>query len=72
MGIVQNPTHTFDEAGEYEVSLHVYNQAGDEIWFSVWNAKDQESAIVVIDDKNGNAGINHFGSPGDSINAAGN
>ncbi|MBM3565127.1 MAG: nitrite reductase [Alphaproteobacteria bacterium] len=28
-----------------------YNQAGDEIWFSVWNAKDQESAIVVIDDK---------------------
>ncbi len=28
-----------------------YNQAGDEIWFSVWNAKDEESAIVVIDDK---------------------
>ncbi len=28
-----------------------YNKAGDEIWFSVWNAKDQESAIVVIDDK---------------------
>lgn len=28
-----------------------YNQAGDEVWFSVWNAKDQVSAIVVVDDK---------------------
>jgi len=28
-----------------------YNVAGDEIWFSVWNSKDQESAIVVVDDK---------------------
>lgn len=28
-----------------------YNKAGTEIWFSVWNAKDKESAIVVIDDK---------------------
>jgi len=28
-----------------------YNKAGDEIWFSVWNAKNQESAIVVVDDK---------------------
>ncbi|MDJ0951723.1 MAG: cytochrome D1 domain-containing protein [Alphaproteobacteria bacterium] len=28
-----------------------YNKDGTEIWFSVWNAKDQESAIVVIDDK---------------------
>jgi nitrite reductase (NO-forming)/hydroxylamine reductase len=28
-----------------------YNQAGDEIWFSVWNSASQESAIVVIDDK---------------------
>jgi nitrite reductase (NO-forming) / hydroxylamine reductase len=27
-----------------------YNKAGTEIWFSVWNAKDQESAIVVVDD----------------------
>ncbi len=27
-----------------------YNKEGTEIWFSVWNAKDQESAIVVIDD----------------------
>lgn len=28
-----------------------YNRAGDEVWFSVWNGKDQESAIVVVDDK---------------------
>jgi nitrite reductase (NO-forming)/hydroxylamine reductase len=28
-----------------------YNKDGTEIWFSVWNGKEQESAIVVIDDK---------------------
>jgi nitrite reductase (NO-forming)/hydroxylamine reductase len=28
-----------------------YNKAGDEVWFSVWNGKNQESAIVVLDDK---------------------
>jgi nitrite reductase (NO-forming)/hydroxylamine reductase len=28
-----------------------YNVAGDEVWFSVWSAKNQESAIVVVDDK---------------------
>ncbi len=28
-----------------------FNKAGDEIWFSVWNNKEQESAIVVVDDK---------------------
>ncbi len=28
-----------------------YNNKGDEVWFSVWNGKTQESAIVVIDDK---------------------
>ena len=28
-----------------------FNQEGDEIWFSVWNGKEQESAIVVVDDK---------------------
>lgn len=27
-----------------------YNQAGDEVWFSVWNGKDQRSALVVVDD----------------------
>ncbi|HEX5130393.1 MAG TPA: cytochrome D1 domain-containing protein, partial [Usitatibacter sp.] len=28
-----------------------YNKAGDEVWFSVWSAKNQESALVVVDDK---------------------
>jgi len=28
-----------------------FNKAGDEVWFSVWSAKNQESAIVVVDDK---------------------
>jgi nitrite reductase (NO-forming)/hydroxylamine reductase len=28
-----------------------YNKAGDEIWFSVWNGKTEESALVVVDDK---------------------
>ncbi|NIR29935.1 MAG: nitrite reductase [Gammaproteobacteria bacterium] len=28
-----------------------YNKAGDEVWFSVWNGKDETSAIVIVDDK---------------------
>jgi nitrite reductase (NO-forming)/hydroxylamine reductase len=28
-----------------------YNKAGDEVWFSVWSGKDEESAIVIVDDK---------------------
>ncbi len=28
-----------------------YNKKGDEVWFSVWSAKDKASAIVVVDDK---------------------
>ena len=28
-----------------------YNKAGDEVWFSVWNAMDQRSAIVIVADK---------------------
>ncbi len=28
-----------------------YNKAGDEVWFSVWSAKDKQSALVVVDDK---------------------
>ncbi len=28
-----------------------YNKAGDEVWFSVWSGMDEESAIVVVDDK---------------------
>jgi nitrite reductase (NO-forming)/hydroxylamine reductase len=28
-----------------------FNRDGTEVWFSVWSGKDQESAIVVVDDK---------------------
>jgi nitrite reductase (NO-forming)/hydroxylamine reductase len=28
-----------------------YNKAGDEVWFAVWSAKNQTSAMVVVDDK---------------------
>ena len=28
-----------------------YNAKGSEVWFSVWNGAEQESAIVVVDDK---------------------
>jgi nitrite reductase (NO-forming)/hydroxylamine reductase len=28
-----------------------FNAAGDEVWFSVWNGKEQRSAIVIVDDK---------------------
>jgi nitrite reductase (NO-forming)/hydroxylamine reductase len=28
-----------------------YNARGDEVWFSVWSGKTEESAIVIVDDK---------------------
>lgn len=28
-----------------------YNKTGDEVWFSVWSAKDKISALVIVDDK---------------------
>ena len=28
-----------------------YNRDGDEVWFSVWSGQEEESAIVVVDDK---------------------
>ena len=28
-----------------------FNKDGTEVWFSVWNSKNEESAIVVVDDK---------------------
>jgi nitrite reductase (NO-forming)/hydroxylamine reductase len=37
--------------GQPRVVQGEFNKAGNEIWFSVWNAKDLESAIVVVDDK---------------------
>ncbi|WP_281278560.1 nitrite reductase [Paracoccus luteus] len=37
--------------GQPRVVQGEFNKEGTEIWFSVWNGADQESAIVVIDDK---------------------
>jgi nitrite reductase (NO-forming)/hydroxylamine reductase len=37
--------------GQPRVVQGEFNKAGNEIWFSVWNGRDQESAIVIIDDK---------------------
>jgi nitrite reductase (NO-forming) / hydroxylamine reductase len=37
--------------GQRRVVQGEYNKAGDEVWFSVWNGKNQESAIVIVDDK---------------------
>jgi len=37
--------------GQPRVVQGEFNQAGTEVWFSVWNAADQVSAIVVVDDK---------------------
>ncbi|SIQ56116.1 dissimilatory nitrite reductase (NO-forming), cytochrome cd1 type apoprotein [Paracoccus thiocyanatus] len=37
--------------GQPRVVQGEFNKDGSEIWFSVWNGKDQESALVVVDDK---------------------
>ena len=37
--------------GQPRVVQPEFNKDGNEVWFSVWNAKDKESAIVVVDDK---------------------
>jgi nitrite reductase (NO-forming)/hydroxylamine reductase len=37
--------------GQRRVVQGEFNKDGTEIWFSVWNGKEQESAIVVVDDK---------------------
>ena len=36
--------------GQPRVVQPEFNKDGTEVWFSVWNAKDKESAIVVVDD----------------------
>jgi len=38
-------------AGTPRVVEPEYNKAGDEVWISVWNPADKQSAIVVYDDK---------------------
>lgn len=37
--------------GQPRVVQPEFNKQGTEVWFSVWNSKDKESAIVVVDDK---------------------
>ncbi|MDR5653525.1 cytochrome D1 domain-containing protein [Ruixingdingia sedimenti] len=37
--------------GQPRVVQPEFNKQGTEVWFSVWNAKDKESAIVIVDDK---------------------
>ena len=52
-GYTQIPIAKWADIGEgpMRVVQPEYNFAGDEVWFSVWNGKDQESAIVIVDDK---------------------
>ncbi|MBE9562834.1 MAG: c-type cytochrome [Proteobacteria bacterium] len=37
--------------GNKRVVQPEYNKAGDEVWFSVWNDKKYQSAIVIVDDE---------------------
>jgi len=37
--------------GQPRVVQPEFNKDGDEVWFSVWNASDKVSALVVVDDK---------------------
>ena len=37
--------------GSKRVVQPEYNRAGDEVWFSVWSGANEESAIVVVDDR---------------------
>ena len=39
------------EEGQPRVVQGEFNREGTEIWFSVWNAADKESAIVVVNDR---------------------
>ena len=52
-GFESLPIAAWAEVGEgpARVVQPEYNAGGDEVWFSVWNGKDQTSAIVVVDDK---------------------
>ena len=52
-GLTILPIAEWAELGEgvKRVVQPEYNKAGDEVWFSVWSGKDEESAIVIVDDK---------------------
>jgi nitrite reductase (NO-forming)/hydroxylamine reductase len=39
------------EEGQRRVVQPEFNKDGTEVWFSVWNAQDEQSAIVIVDDK---------------------
>ena len=39
------------DGGAQRVVQPEFNKDGDEVWFSVWSAKDKQSALVVVDDK---------------------
>ena len=39
------------DGGAMRVVQPEFNKNGDEVWFSVWSAKDKQSALVVVDDK---------------------
>jgi nitrite reductase (NO-forming)/hydroxylamine reductase len=52
-GFERLPIAEWAELGEgsKRVVQPEYNKKGDEVWFSVWNGKDQKSAVVMVDDK---------------------
>jgi len=52
-GFVTLPIGEWADLGEgpKRIVQPEYNMAGDEVWFSVWSGKEEESAIVVVDDK---------------------
>lgn len=52
-GFVRVPIGEWSGLGEgaKRIVQPEYNKAGDEVWFSVWSAKDKQSAIVIVDDK---------------------
>ena len=40
-----------NDDGAKRVVQPEFNKAGDEVWFSVWSAKNKQSALVIVDDK---------------------
>ena len=60
MGTSDEPKYTtlpiaewagIEGGGQPRVVQPEFNMAGDQVWFSVWNKKDKQSAIVIVDDK---------------------
>jgi nitrite reductase (NO-forming)/hydroxylamine reductase len=38
-------------AGPKRIVQPEFNRTGDEVWFSVWSGKEEESALVIVDDR---------------------